>query len=149
MVASQRWQSLFPGVFKLAVSGLLIGCCGVSAAGNLIVTVERLKESGGHVRVALFNDPKTFPKTVLIGQKAEARVPSVTLIFNDLQPGRYAVSAFQDLNLNDKLDTNAFGMPREPYGFSQGARGRFGPPSFGDASFEFDGKDQNIHIRVE
>jgi len=27
------------------------------------------------------------------------------------------------------------GMPNEPYGFSNDARGSFGPPSFEDASF--------------
>ncbi len=122
--------------------------CRTSAA-DLTVIVDPLKGKGGNVRAAVFDDPKTFPKTVLRGQKIEAGDAAVTLIFKDLPKGRYAVSAYQDLNLNDKLDTNAFGMPKEPYGFSRNARGRFGPPAFDEASIDLGADNKTIHIRVE
>ncbi len=121
----------------------------VATAAELTVVVDHLKAKIGNVRAAVFNDSEKFPKAMLHGQKLEAAGSVVTLVFKDLPPGRYAVSAYQDLNLNDKLDTNAFGMPKEPYGFSRNARGRFGPPSFEDASFELGSEPKTIRTRVD
>lgn len=127
---------------------LLFFSCGATAA-DLIVAVGQLKENAGQLRVAVFNEPTAFPKTMLAAQKAAVTGPAMTLTFHGLPAGRYAVSAFQDLNGNEKLDTNAFGMPREPYGFSREARGRFGPPSFEEASFSHGGDTQTIQIRLK
>jgi len=52
--------------------------------------------------------------------------------------GAYALKVYHDVNGNGRLDTGRMGIPKEPYGFSNGARGRFGPPSFGAARFELD-----------
>ena len=41
-----------------------------------------------------------------------------------------------DANENEKLDTNFLGIPKEQFGFSNDAKGSFGPPSFESASFE-------------
>lgn len=51
--------------------------------------------------------------------------------------GRYALRVFQDLNGNGKLDTGWMGIPKEPYGFSNNAMGRFGPPAVEDLWFDF------------
>jgi uncharacterized protein (DUF2141 family) len=50
----------------------------------------------------------------------------------ELPKGKYAVSAFHDLNSNNKLDKNLVGLPTEKYGFSNNARGTFGPPALSD-----------------
>ena len=52
----------------------------------------------------------------------------------DLPSGNYAVGAFHDVNRNNQLDTNLFGIPKEQHGFSNDASGSFGPPSFDDAA---------------
>ena len=38
-----------------------------------------------------------------------------------------------DENDNKKLDTNLIGIPKEGFGYSKDAMGRFGPPKFDDA----------------
>lgn len=52
-----------------------------------------------------------------------------------LSAGKYAISGFHDINGNEKLDTNLVGIPDEPYGFSNDARGTFGKPDFSDQLF--------------
>ncbi|MEN8835700.1 MAG: DUF2141 domain-containing protein [Polaribacter sp.] len=42
---------------------------------------------------------------------------------------------FYDENNNGKMDTKLFGVPKEPYGFSNNAKGFMGPPSFEEAKF--------------
>jgi uncharacterized protein (DUF2141 family) len=45
------------------------------------------------------------------------------------------------------MDTKLFGIPKEPYGFSNNAKGFMGPPSFEDAKFVLD-HDKTIFIEV-
>ena len=66
----------------------------------------------------------------------------------ELPKGAYAVSAFHDVNNNGKLDTNPLGIPKEPYGFSNNARGTFGPPSLADQLIQLEGK-KNIVIGLK
>lgn len=53
----------------------------------------------------------------------------------ELEAGIYSIGFFIDKNDNEKLDTNFLGIPKEQFGFSNDAMGRFGPPSFEAASF--------------
>ena len=74
---------------------------------------------------------------------AEPVQGKATLQFADLPPGDYALTAFLDENGNSKLDSNLFGLPTEPYGFSRDARAMAGPPPFADATFRVeDGMQQ-------
>ena len=47
--------------------------------------------------------------------------------------GDYAIRIFHDENNNQKLGTNFLGIPKEPYGFSNDATGKFGPEKWKDA----------------
>jgi uncharacterized protein (DUF2141 family) len=55
--------------------------------------------------------------------------------FENVPAGAYAVTFLQDVNRNGDMDTNLFGLPREPWGTSRDAPARFGPPLFEDARF--------------
>jgi uncharacterized protein (DUF2141 family) len=55
--------------------------------------------------------------------------------FTDLRPGTYAVGAFQDVNLNGRLDRSWTGGAAEPWCVSRESRGVVGAPSFDSASF--------------
>lgn len=55
---------------------------------------------------------------------------------------------FHDENSNGKLDRNFMGIPREGVGASNGARGHFGPPKFGDAEFHFLGGQLDLKITL-
>ena len=50
--------------------------------------------------------------------------------------GRYAIRLFHDRDDDGELDTDLLGIPSEPYGFSNNAPARFGPPDFEAAAFE-------------
>ena len=49
------------------------------------------------------------------------------------------------LDGNGILDKNFFGVPTQPYGFSNKAEGFLGPPSFEDAAIEIDA-DQTVGV---
>ena len=66
----------------------------------------------------------------------------------DLPAGAYGMKAFHDVNGNGKMDTNPFGMPSEPFAFSNNAVGNMGPARWDRAHFEVSGVTaQTIRIR--
>ena len=72
---------------------------------------------------------------------------SVSVSFDGLAPGRYAVSVFHDVNSNAKLDTFA-GIPKEGYGFSRDAPVRMAPPKFTDAVFALGAGTSRVTIKM-
>lgn len=111
------------------------------------IVIKKLESAEGSVRVTLFNTEedwleKGISKSVQVNNKKE-----VTVEFENVVKGTYAVSVIHDENSNGELDTN-FGIPSEPYGFSNNARGMFGPASFEDSKFEVAGSKQ-IEIDVK
>lgn len=107
----------------------------IRAQGRLEITVKNVSPVCGTVRVALYNRADQFMKKHYMIGEEKVTGTMVTLLFDNLPAGDYAFSIFQDVNDNEELDTNMFGIPREPWGFSNNARGRFGPPDFEAAKF--------------
>ena len=92
----------------------------------------------GQTIVSLFDSPKHYLKKPLMEKKVPVNNQGeVYLEFKGLTPGEYAVSVFYDRDNNEKMNTGLFGIPTELVGFSNNARGRFGPPSFAKTSFDF------------
>ena len=110
-----------------------------------------LKKSS--VCVAVFESEAGFPKselssktTVVSATEGQVRI-SLELPQN--QP--VAIAVFQDIDGNGKLSKNQIGIPTEPYGFSNNARGLLGPPSFDQAMFTINndrGYAEPIEIKV-
>ena len=67
----------------------------------------------------------------------------------DLAPGTYTVRVYHDENDNGELDISVLGVPQEAYGFSNDARGRFGPPDFEEAAFILDSHSLSMTVTVQ
>nr|MBX2858027.1 DUF2141 domain-containing protein [Cellvibrionaceae bacterium] len=63
-------------------------------------------------------------------------------------PGKYAVTAFYDKNSNGKLDTNMLKIPKEMIGVSNNVKPKFGPPKWGDVSFDLGDSDKTIEFSL-
>ncbi len=105
----------------------------------------------GRVVAALFGSPETFDARS--GPLRSALLPAAgeTLEWrlDDLPPGVYAAVVYQDLDGDGALDRGRLGIPREPYGFSNGARAAFGPPSFDQARFTYGGGCAAVEVRLK
>jgi uncharacterized protein (DUF2141 family) len=129
---------------NLLTVSFLIALVGTSFSQqyNLVVVIKNVKEAKGRIAVALFNNEKDFTSKRLQGRIAQAKTGEVQVAFENLVPGDYAISVMHDANENDELDSNAFGIPKEGFGFSNDVMGMFGPPSFNKAKFSFTGENK-------
>ncbi len=104
----------------------------------LRVTVEINSPSQGLVVLTPFDSADSFLETpFLILRKPVNMGAEVAFELNNLKSGTYAISAYYDRDNNNELNTNFFGIPKEQVGFSNNAKGSFGPPDFEDAAFDF------------
>ncbi|WP_372770865.1 DUF2141 domain-containing protein [Pseudoalteromonas sp.] len=98
--------------------------------------IEAVQHNNGKLFVQLFQGEdnykkgKVYDNTVVNAQKG-----NVSVTFNDVAPGDYAIRFFHDENDNGSLDTNILSIPVEGYGFSNDAPARFGPPSYSEMAF--------------
>ncbi len=110
--------------------------------GTVTVTVTGIDaEKSGKVNIGIYN-ANGFPTVgkQLHGIDLDVKGTSATYEFKDIPVGKYAIAVFQDENSDGKLNTNLFGAPKEPYGFSKNKFGMFGPPDFEDVTFQVAGE---------
>lgn len=98
--------------------------------------IDGFKKAEGEVRVAMFGSKESYTKDPIHAVVLKVEDHKVLWTVDDLPFGEYAIAVYHDKNINGKLDTNFLGIPKEAYGFSNNARGKFGPASWKDASFK-------------
>ena len=134
---------------------LLTGLPLSASADTLTVTVNNIKKAG-EIHVAVYDNAEAFEADrgekggaasgITEGTIEMVEPGSVTYVY-ELPPGTYAIGIFHDVNLNNKMDNNFFGVPKEQYGFSNNARALFGPPDFENAAFVLKGSaSQSIDL---
>ena len=117
---------------------ILLTSTAYAQTGTVAVKVTQLDvKEGGKTKIGIY-DSIGFPSLgkEIDGVDIEVEGASVTYVFKNIPVGKYAIAAFQDSNVDGKLNTNMFGVPKEPYGFSNNKYGMFGPPDFEDVSFD-------------
>ena len=105
------------------------------AAAPVKLKVAGVDPNRGPIRVAVFTAENNFPDHQTAAKKAVLPSVSETVEeeIQEMPSGAVAIAAFQDLNNDGILNRSSFGIPSEPYGFSNNARGQMGPPSFAQA----------------
>ena len=124
---------------------------------TLIINIES-KYDDGYALLGIYDKKENFGKAkvneklnadlVFTGTIIKISNKKATAII-DLPFGEYAIAGFQDLDGNGILSGNFLGIPREPVGFSGGAKVRFGPPKWNDAVFQFKKVNQKVLIYLD
>lgn len=111
---------------------------GAASAADLTLTFKGLEKQTGAILFVLVNSEAAYDdKAAAVAQDMLAvSGGAVTTRLAGLAPGRYAIKAFHDLDGDGKMATNPFGMPTEPFAFSNNAEGMMGPPKWEAAAFE-------------
>ena len=116
----------------------------------LSITVENVKTGDGEIYVAIYDKAETFLKSSKYykAQKFPAKAGQTICKFDDVPSGTYAISIYHDINSSKRLDTNWMGIPSEPYGFANNAKGFLGPPKFEDCLVDIKG-DKELKIKLK
>ncbi len=103
---------------------------------TLKVQVVGATPSKGQIVLSLFDSPNRHLKKPLVSLRQNVNANGeATFQLSGLEDSQYSVSVFYDEDQDGELNTNFIGIPTELIGFSNNARGRFGPPSFDQTKF--------------
>lgn len=133
-----------------AFAAALIFIAGPASAARIVVTIDGLHSNQGNVFVGLYAGPAKF----LQGNQSDAQrkvrasTGPMTVVFDNLPPGTYAVGAFHDENGNDHLDTNFLGLPVEGYALSNNVRAAMAKPTFQQAAFTVGEQGANLALHI-
>ena len=118
-------------------------------SSDLVIHITGFENSNGIAKVALVNSKDNYNATTPFkGFNFEIINNEVIKTIN-LPFGEYAIKVYHDENSNNELDTRIFGIPVERYGFSNNARGTFGPPEYEEALFKLDSPKKEIPITIQ
>ncbi|SOD99068.1 DUF2141 domain-containing protein [Spirosoma fluviale] len=118
----------------------------ISQQPALLINITNIQPNQGKVVVEIYRNASDWLTTPLRKQTLSSDQVTRTATF-DVPPGRYAVSIYQDVNTNGKLDQNFIGIPKEPFGFGNNYR-PFGKPKFESCIVEFNAGSKPETIKL-
>ena len=105
-------------------------------AATIEVQLENVAKPEGQILIALFKGEAQWKASQgMIERAVPVTRDTVTIEFDDVPAGEYAIRLFHDIDNDGQLETGRFGIPTEPYGFSNNVQVRFGPPQYKAAAF--------------
>ncbi|MEM5515739.1 DUF2141 domain-containing protein [Henriciella sp. AS95] len=120
----------------------------VALAAPLTVTLTDIESQTGVISIGVFDEEGYKSGKAVTGANVAADGASVSVTIEGLEPGEYGLKLYHDVNDDGEMNTNPFGMPIEPFAFSNNAKGQFGPAKWDAARFEVseEGAEQTIVI---
>jgi uncharacterized protein (DUF2141 family) len=132
-----QFKSIFTAI---AMAGATFSSVAIAqdTVASLALTFTGLEEQEGAVMGVLFDSEDAYNgkgapirQIMITADKAE-----LSTLLSGLKPGRYAIKSFHDLDGDHKMSSNPYGMPTEPFAFSNNAVGNMGPAKWADAAFD-------------
>ena len=112
------------------------------------ITVTNFENIKGKLQLCLTDKKEDFLKQCEYATAVTVTNNTISVEIANIKTGVYSISLFHDENNNGVLDTKGFfGIPSEPYGFSNNPSTTFGPPSFEKCTLLVD-RDKQISIEL-
>jgi uncharacterized protein (DUF2141 family) len=122
---------------SIAIAAALALAAATAHAGTATLTVafDGLQPKGA-VLAALYSNADDYAadKNARFG-RVDVTGAQAVISFADVPEGEYAIKMFHDVNGDGKMNANPFGMPTEPFAFSNNAVGNMGPAKWDAAHF--------------
>ena len=82
------------------------------------IVVTGIKENAGTIVISIHDSSESFRKHIPYRTAESAADGEKAAYHIRLKAGEYAFCVYHDVNGDGKLNTNAIGIPKEPFGFS-------------------------------
>jgi uncharacterized protein (DUF2141 family) len=121
-----------------ALSALVLAAAPAKAQTCATVEVQNVRPDQGMLMIAAYGDAASFSKTPIAAVQMRPSAATMTFPLCGLSGNAVALTIYQDLNGNGKLDSNALGIPSEPWGAS-GTPAAMSAPTWAATSVPLDG----------
>ena len=148
---TNRWLALG----ALGMAGAIATSAQVDQSDSTLtlhVRMEGFESTDGEAGVAVWNAARGFPEEIehaVATTYVTIQDGAAVARFDQLEPGRYAITVYHDKNDNRRFDKNWLGMPKEDWGVSNNVRPRLRAPRFTEAVRDLGVGEQLVEIRVD
>ena len=104
------------------------------AEPSVRLIVNGVRPDRGPVMVAFYDSEQSFVSLSLPARTLQMQAEQATVETTVPMSGQFAVAVYQDIDRDGQLNRTRFGMPLEPFAFSNNAEGDRGPPKFDQAA---------------
>ncbi|MDP3495044.1 MAG: DUF2141 domain-containing protein [Hyphomonadaceae bacterium] len=105
------------------------------AKAQLTLTVTGIKDHKGALMIAIYDQAGYDADKQVAASMLPVSADTATTTF-ELPAGQYGIKLFHDVDGDGKMGANPFGMPIEPFAFSNNAPAQFGPAKWDAAKFD-------------
>ena len=116
------------------------------------VQVTNLENVKGTLYIGWYNNADDFPindKAIYRKEIDVNNLSEVTVAFENIPAGNYAIAVFLDEDDDYKLDKNLFGIPKEKYGFSNNVLPALRAATFKESVFTLTDRSANVVINLK
>ena len=115
----KKTRTLF---FRMMLFATLYSLYPQAADGEVLcdteIVVTGIKENSGTIVISIHDSAESFRKHIPYRTAETAADGEKAAYHIRLKAGEYAFCVYHDVNGDGKLNTNAIGIPKEPFGFS-------------------------------
>ncbi|MDO6428866.1 DUF2141 domain-containing protein [Thalassotalea sp. 1_MG-2023] len=134
---------------KLTIATALLTLTSSVFSHSLQLEIREVKSNQGKILAQLFNGESNYQtNNPMMAQQTMAKEGTLIVTFSNLENGEYAIRYFHDENNDNQLATNLIGIPTEGYGYSNNAKGNFGPAKYQDMKVSIVDSDVTTHSTV-
>jgi uncharacterized protein (DUF2141 family) len=131
----------------------------IGPSTELTLEISGIKNEQGSILVYIhdnrdsyYSDDNIFTDSIsfFIKKKIKAVSSKMTIVFDDIPAGRYAITSHHDEDDDGRLDRMfiPIGMPSEPYGSTNGSVAFLSKGSFEEALIEVKGPKTSVAIKL-
>jgi uncharacterized protein (DUF2141 family) len=122
-----------------------------TATGSLTVRFQGIETPSGQIMLAMFDNAAAHDAGGAPVRVAAVPATSATAVlqFEGLAPGDYGIKVFHDLDGDGTIDSNPFGVPLEPFAFSNDAQAEAGPAMWAVTRFPVSAGANTITITIK
>ncbi len=121
----------------LALNIPALAAAAASEPAKVDIAFTGIEAPKGAIMVAVFDSEESYNGGKPVrGAMVPVSSATANTVLEGLPAGRYAMKMFHDVDGDGKMGTNPFGMPTEPFAFSNNAPVNMGPPKWADAAFD-------------
>lgn len=139
-------------IFLLAAACLFIAAPPAYARAQYKVRVMNPGNREGKLYIGWHNNAESFmkPRKTTLAKAIEVKDPNgVTVGFDEVPGGTYAISTFPDENGNADPGLSRVGKPKEKYGSSNNVTPAMRPADFKEAAFTVNGENRTLTILLK
>jgi uncharacterized protein (DUF2141 family) len=135
-------KTLFTTIIALIIASFALA----QESHTVTVKVTNAKSDIGKMVFSLSTENQFMKAEPLMATSVTIENGMATAIFENVEPGSYAIMVLHDLNENNTMDFDVNRMPTEAYGMSNNPM-NYGPPTWADAKFNV-AADVEMEVRL-